>query len=184
MEEKLHNVERVLAESERAQALHSLRPKLVFPLSEEAMRVELDNSHKYYMEALKMSLKIPAAALVAQFTLISMYGFLLRGGVEAKNASRGLADLMEVLLLALPGLGIMLSIAFIILQFVAREAMLVSTRRYLQPNRRRLSLPIPPANAVGTWKADIEKGVHLLFIFGYMLSLGLWLTLIAYARVN
>ena len=145
------------------------------------MRVELDNSHKYYMEALKMSLKIPAAALVAQFTLIGMYGFLLRSGVEAKNASRGLTDLMEILLYTLPLIGAFLSVALAVLQFSAREATILSTKRYLQPNRMLLSLPIPRAEGGQEWKGRIELGIYLLCLFGYGCSFVVWNLLLLHA---
>lgn len=52
---------------------HSLRPVIIFPLSEDTMRAELANSHQYYLESLKMVAKVPMAYFVTGLFIMFQY---------------------------------------------------------------------------------------------------------------
>ena len=152
--------------------------KPLFKLSEETLRSELESAHTYYLDAIKMVAKVPAAASAVFFGLMAGYGLLMRAlasvTAPGNTATQALIDVITTLLWVIPAVGVFASVAFLIAQFVSIFAMDFSSEVYLKPNRERLSLPSQKHPRQERFKGGMRMVMLALFVSGHMVTLLAW----------
>ncbi|MEN9413071.1 MAG: hypothetical protein RLZZ342_158 [Candidatus Parcubacteria bacterium] len=148
----------------------------LFMLTPDTLRTELDNAHKYYLESVKMTVRIPVASATIFFAFMTSYGVVLNVGVNYARSptSVWMGNLLELLAWIIPGAGAVTAFAFGIAQYAALEAMSFSAQAYLNPNKIRLGLPERRHPEHEQRKMRVRQTLYGLFFLGHALAFLIW----------